>query len=416
MFIIFCEEFLGYSMSKISDNHGQSSWQLMRKKASENASRDRYKTYVPAYTQLPLPNNMKRQIFFWLGTLIFFILFMFVFGSILLPFVAGIVLAYFLNPIVQVLEKFGIRRVFGTVLITLFIVITFVASLVILIPVISWQIQQFMSDGLPVYINRIQTFFVEHDFDWIRRYFGSDPNELRNNIKGFLGEGSDFITSLLNSLLKSGKSIVNIVSLFVVAPVVAFYMLLDWPRMVTAIDSLIPRDHLETVRSIFHEMDRAIAGFVRGQGTVCLILGGYYAIGLTIAGLNFGLLIGMFIGLISFVPYIGTMSGFVLSVGIAWVQFYPNNWGGIIVVMALFLIGQFIEGYILQPKLVGSSVGLHPVWLMFSLFAFSSLFGFTGMLVAIPAAAAVGVLVRFALHTYLSSQMYSRRGNSEPLK
>ncbi|WP_375613080.1 MULTISPECIES: AI-2E family transporter [unclassified Bartonella] len=403
-------------MSKISDNHGQSSWQLMRKKVSENTSRDRYKTYVPAYTQLPLPNNMKRQIFFWLGTLIFFILFMFVFGSILLPFVAGIVLAYFLNPIVQLLEKFGIRRVFGTVLITLFIVITFVAALIILIPVISWQIQQFMSDGLPVYINRIQTFFVEHDFDWLRRYFGSDPNELRNNIKGFLGEGSDFITSLLNSLLKSGKSIVNIVSLFVVAPVVAFYMLLDWPRMVTAIDSLIPRDHLETVRSIFHEMDRAIAGFVRGQGTVCLILGGYYAIGLTIAGLNFSLLIGMFIGLISFVPYIGTMSGLVLSVGIAWVQFYPNNWGGIIVVMALFLIGQFIEGYILQPKLVGSSVGLHPVWLMFSLFAFSSLFGFTGMLVAIPAAAAVGVLVRFALHTYLSSQMYSRSGNSEPLK
>ncbi|CAK01702.1 AI-2E family transporter [Bartonella tribocorum] len=403
-------------MSKISDNHGQSSWKLMKKKVSENTSRDRYKSYTPAYTQLPLPNNMKRQIFFWLGALIFFILFMFIFGSILLPFVAGIVLAYFLNPIVQLLEKFGIRRVFGTVLITLFIVIIFVAALIILIPIISWQIQQFVSDGLPVYMNRIQTFFVEHDFDWIRDYFGSDPNELRSNIKGLLGEGSDFITSLLNSLLKSGKSIVNIVSLFVVAPVVTFYMLLDWPRMVRAIDSLIPRDHLETVRSIFHEMDRAIAGFVRGQGTVCLILGGYYAIGLTIAGLNFGLLIGMFIGLISFIPYIGTMSGLLLSVGIAWVQFYPNNWGGIIVVLALFLIGQFIEGYVLQPKLVGSSVGLHPVWLMFSLFAFSSLFGFTGMLVAVPAAAAVGVLVRFALHTYLSSQMYSRSGNSEPQK
>lgn len=403
-------------MRKISDNHGQSSWKLMKKKVSENTSRDRYKSYTPAYTQLPLPNNMKRQIFFWLGALIFFILFMFIFGSILLPFVAGIVLAYFLNPIVQLLEKFGIRRVFGTVLITLFIVIIFVAALIILIPIISWQIQQFVSDGLPVYMNRIQTFFVEHDFDWIRDYFGSDPNELRSNIKGLLGEGSDFITSLLNSLLKSGKSIVNIVSLFVVAPVVTFYMLLDWPRMVRAIDSLIPRDHLETVRSIFHEMDRAIAGFVRGQGTVCLILGGYYAIGLTIAGLNFGLLIGMFIGLISFIPYIGTMSGLLLSVGIAWVQFYPNNWGGIIVVLALFLIGQFIEGYVLQPKLVGSSVGLHPVWLMFSLFAFSSLFGFTGMLVAVPAAAAVGVLVRFALHTYLSSQMYSRSGNSEPQK
>ncbi|WP_208432722.1 AI-2E family transporter [Bartonella taylorii] len=402
-------------MSKV-DNHDHFASQLVNKKVSQSGSRDRYKTYVPAYTQVPLPNNMKKQIFFWLGTLIFFILFMFVFGSVLLPFVAGIVLAYFLNPIVQLFEKFGIRRVFGTILITLFIVVIFVAALVILIPIISWQIQQFMSDGLPIYINRIQTFFVEHDFDWVRRYFGSDPNELQSNIKGLLGKSSDFITSLLNSLLKSGKSIVNLVSLFVVAPVVAFYMLLDWPRMVAAVDSLIPRDHLETVRSIFYEMDRAIAGFVRGQGTVCLILGGYYAIGLTITGLNFGLLIGMFIGLISFVPYIGTMSGFVLSVGVAWVQFYPNNWGWIVVVMVLFLIGQFIEGYILQPKLVGSSVGLHPVWLMFALFAFSSLFGFTGMLVAVPAAAAVGVLVRFALHTYLNSQMYSRSGNSELLE
>ncbi|MET3589988.1 putative PurR-regulated permease PerM [Bartonella silvatica] len=401
-------------MSKISNNHEQSSWKIMKKKVGENKSHDRYKTYVPAYAQVPLPNNMKRQIFFWLGTSVFFIIFMFTFGSILLPFVAGIVLAYFLNPIVQFFEKIGIHRVLATILITLFIIIVLVAALIILIPIISWQIQQFVSDGLPIYINRIQAFFIEHDFDWVRRYFGSDPNELRSSIKGLLGEGSDFITSLLNSLLKSGKSIVNLVSLFVVAPVVAFYMLLDWPRMVAAIDSLIPRDHLETVRSIFHEMDRAIAGFVRGQGTVCLILGGYYAIGLTITGLNFGLLIGMFIGLISFVPYIGTMSGFVLSVGVAWVQFYPNNWGWIVVVMALFLIGQFIEGYILQPKLVGSSVGLHPVWLMFALFAFSSLFGFTGMLVAVPAAAAVGVLVRFALHTYLNSQMYSQNGNSEP--
>ncbi|WP_409361940.1 AI-2E family transporter [Bartonella heixiaziensis] len=403
-------------MTKISDNQDNSASQLIKKKINESRTSDRYTTYVPAYAQVPLPNNMKKQIFFWLGTLLFFILFMFVFGSILLPFVAGIVLAYFLNPIVQLLEKVGIRRVFGTILITLFIIIIFVASLIILIPIISWQIQQFVSDGLPVYINRIQTFFVEHDFDWVRRYFGSDPNEFQSNIKGLLGQSSDFITSLLNSLLKSGKSIVNIVSLFVVAPVVAFYMLLDWPRMVTAVDSLIPRDHLETVRSIFHEMDRAIAGFVRGQGTACLILGGYYAIGLSITGLNFGLLIGMLIGLISFIPYIGTMSGFVLSVGVAWVQFYPNNWGSIVVVMVIFLIGQFIEGYILQPKLVGSSVGLHPVWLMFALFAFSSLFGFTGMLVAVPAAAAVGVLVRFALHTYRSSQMYSRSGNSEPLE
>ncbi|ENN91786.1 AI-2E family transporter [Bartonella schoenbuchensis] len=399
-------------MNKISDSHNNPNLQSMKEKIKESSLQGRYTSYVPAYAQVPLPNSMKKQVFFWLGTLIFFVIFMFVFGSVLLPFVAGIVLAYFLNPIVQLLEKIGIRRVFGTILITLFIVVVFVAALTILIPIVSWQIQQFVSSGLPIYVSRIQNFLTESNFDWVGRYFGSDPNELQTDIKVLLGQSSDFITSLLNSLLRSGKSIVNIISLLVVAPVVAFYMLLDWQRMVEAVDSWIPRDHLETVRSIFYEMDRAIAGFVRGQGTVCLILGGYYAIGLTITGLNFGLLIGMFVGLISFIPYIGTMSGFILSGGVAWVQFYPDDWSRIVIVMVVFFIGQFIEGYILQPKLVGSSVGLHPVWLMFALFAFGSLFGFTGMLVAVPASAAIGVLVRFALHTYLNSQMYSQSGNS----
>ncbi|ATO57418.1 putative PurR-regulated permease PerM [Bartonella sp. 1-1C] len=389
---------------------------MNKKMNKKNKSHDYYTAYIPAYAQVPLPNSMKKQIFFWLGTLIFFIVFMFIFGAILFPFIAGIVLAYFLNPIVQIFEKIGIHRVFGTILITLFIIIIFVVSLIILIPIISGQIQQFISNGLPIYVNRIQTFFVEHNFSWVRRYFDSDPNQLHTNIKMLLGQSSDFITSLLNSLLKSGKSIVNIISLFVVTPVVTFYILLDWPHMVEVVDSWIPRSHLTTVRSLFHEMDRAVAGFVRGQGTVCLILAGYYAIGLTITGLNFALLIGMFVGLISFIPYIGTMIGFILSIGVAWVQFYPDNWGWIIIVMIVFFIGQFIEGYILQPKLVGSSVGLHPVWLMFALFAFGSLFGFTGMLVAVPAAAIIGVLVRFLLHIYLNSQMYAQNENLESIK
>ncbi|AQX18405.1 putative PurR-regulated permease PerM [Bartonella sp. A1379B] len=389
---------------------------MNKKMNKKNKSHDYYTAYIPAYAQVPLPNSMKKQIFFWLGTLIFFIVFMFILGSILFPFIAGIVLAYFLNPIVQIFEKIGIHRVFGTTLITLFIIIFFVVSLIILIPIISGQIQQFISNGLPIYVNRIQTFFVEHNFSWVRRYFDSDPNELHTNIKVLLGQSSDFITSLLNSLLKSGKSIVNIISLFVVTPVVTFYILLDWPHMVEVVDSWIPRSHLTTVRSLFHEMDRAVAGFVRGQGTVCLILAGYYAIGLTITGLNFALLIGMFVGLISFIPYIGTMIGFILSIGVAWVQFYPDNWGWVIIVMIVFFIGQFIEGYILQPKLVGPSVGLHPVWLMFALFAFGSLFGFTGMLVAVPAAAIIGVLVRFVLHIYLNSQMYAQNENLESIE
>lgn len=363
--------------------------------------------YVPAYSSVQMEGSVRRQVLFWMFALVLLIAFLFVFSSILLPFVAGMVLAYFLNPIVEIMEKLGISRTWGTVLITIFIIVLLVVLLTILVPLISSQIQEFISNGLPIYVDRIQRFFAEHSFDWIRSFFGGDPQTIPSNIQALLGQSSDVVKSLLNSLLSSGKSIVNIFSLMIVAPVVAFYLLLDWDRMIDSIDSWIPRDYLQIVRGIFYEMDRAVAGFIRGQGTVCIILSIYYAVGLTIAGLNFGLIIGILVGLLSFIPYIGTTSGLVFSVGVAWVQYYPDNWAWIIVVLCIFLFGQFVEGYILQPKLVGSSVGLHPVWLMFALFAFAYLFGFTGMLISVPAAAALGVLVRFALHVYLKSPMFS---------
>lgn len=178
--------------------------------------------------------------------------------------------------------------------------------------------------------------------------------------------GAGFLSTLLQSLWNSGKSLIDIAGLFVVTPVVAFYMLLDWDRMVSSIDSWVPRRQLHTVRRIAREMNAAVAGFIRGQGTLCLILGTYYAIGLTLTGLNFGLLIGFFAGLISFIPYIGSFVGLALAIGVALVQFWPD-WIMIGAVAAVFFLGQFVEGNILQPKLVGSSVGLHPVWLMFAL-------------------------------------------------
>ena len=177
----------------------------------------------------------------------------------------------------------------------------------------------------------------------------------------------------------------------------------------------MPRDHVETVRAIATDINAATAGFVRGQGTLCLVLGVMYAVGLTLTGLNFGILIGLFAGLISFIPYVGSMVGLVLSVGVAFVQFWPD-WTMVAAVAGVFFVGQFIEGNILQPRLVGKSVGLHPVWLMFALFAFGALFGFVGLLIAVPAAAAVAVLVRFAIARYLESPLYkgARRTRSKP--
>jgi predicted PurR-regulated permease PerM len=187
--------------------------------------------------------------------------------------------------------------------------------------------------------------------------------------------------------------------------VVAFYLLLDWPRMVRAIDSWLPRDNAETLRQLFREMDEGVANFVRGQTSVSTSLGLFYAVSLSLAGLNFGLLIGLGAGLISFIPYVGALLGGVVAIGVAIVQFWPD-WTWILVIAGIFAVGQFLEGNILQPWLLGSTVGVHPVWLMFALFAFASMFGFVGMLVAVPAATAVAVLCRFALKRYLQSPVY----------
>jgi len=362
----------------------------------------------------PLSRNMRRGLF-WISILVFLIVFLIVFSDILLPFVAGLVLAYFLNPVVEFFEGIGISRLWATVMIVLVAVIALVLGLVILVPVLSEQLFGFIKN-VPGYFVRLQALVADHDAKWLREYTGIDITTLQGSLNSLISQTAELIKSILPSLWNSGKALVNVGTLFIVAPVVAFYMLLDWGKMVASIDSWIPRDHLETIRSIFRQMNRAVAGFIRGQGTVCLMLGGYYSVMLTIAGLNFGLLIGLFIGLIAFIPYIGSAVGFVLAVGLAWMQYWPDNWPWIVVIACIFFVGQFLEGYVLQPKLVGSSVGLHPVWLMFALFAFGSLLGFTGMLIAVPAAAAVGVLVRFALHSYLASSLYDSSKMTEKRK
>ena len=192
----------------------------------------------------------------------------------------------------------------------------------------------------------------------------------------------------------------------VVVPVVAFYMLLDWDRMISKIDGWLPRDHRPVIRKLADDIDTALAGFVRGQVSVCLILGTFYSVALMAAGLQFGLIVGAIAGLVTFIPYVGALMGGVLAIGLALYQFW-GDWLQIGLVAGIFAVGQFLEGNIVTPKLVGKSVGLHPLWLIFALSAFGSLFGFTGMLVAVPVAAAIGVLVRFAIGQYLDSKLYS---------
>ncbi|MGJ8570524.1 MAG: AI-2E family transporter [Hoeflea sp.] len=353
---------------------------------------------------------LRRQIFFWLLTLAVVIAFLMVFRSILLPFIAGMALAYFLDPVADWFERRGFSRLMATLAILITFLALFAISLVVLIPILVTQAAD-LGGRIPGYITQLQSLLMSESSllpSWVSDQLG----QIKDSFAALLKEGAGLVGTIFQQIWNSGMALLDIAALFVVTPVVAFYLLLDWDNMVAKVDKWVPRDHVGTVRHLAKQIDATIAGFVRGQGSVCIILGLIYAVGLSLVGLNFGLLIGLFAGLISFIPYVGSMVGLVLALIVAIVQFWPD-FLMIGAVVAVFAVGQFFEGNILQPRLVGKSVGLHPVWLMFALFAFGALFGFVGMLIAVPAAASVGVLVRFAISRYLDSDLY--HGTKRPV-
>jgi predicted PurR-regulated permease PerM len=353
--------------------------------------------------------TIQRQIGFWIAALVVAVLLLFVLRGILLPFVAGFALAYLLDPLADRMQKIGIGRLGASLLILVLFVLIFIITLMILVPFAAQQVGAFV-ERIPSYVARLQELANEQLRPLLERLGanGSLP-EMQSSVGNLISQGMAWIATFLQGLWSGGQALISIFSLLVVTPVVAFYMLVDWDRMVKTVDSWMPVRQRETIRAIAHDIDRAIAGFVRGQALVCLILGTFYAVGLTVIGLNFGALIGMTAGFLSFIPYVGSLTGLILSMGVAIVQFWPD-WTMIVATLGIFVFGQFVEGNILSPKLVGDSVGLHPVWLMFALLAFGALFGFVGLLLAVPLAAAIGVIARFALSQYLASPLYRGGG------
>ena len=355
--------------------------------------------------------TLTRQMTFWVLTLVVGVLVLYVLREILLPFVAGMALAYLLDPLANRLERMGVNRLVATLVIIGAVVLIFVLLILMFVPILSAQLGAFV-EKLPGYVSRIQAVAMDPNREWLRKIVGDGVADAQ--ISDLVKQGAGWITTFLKSLWSGGQALISIFSLVVVTPVVAFYLLYDWNRMVATVDSWIPLHHRETVHALAREMNEAIAGFVRGQTAVCLILGSYYAVALTLTGLSFGLLIGLASGIITFIPYVGSMTGLVLAAGVAVAQFWPE-YTPILTVLGIFFVGQFLEGYVLAPKLVGESVGLHPVWLMFALFAFGYLFGFVGLLIAVPLAAIIGVLARFALRRYLESPFYTGEPASGPV-
>jgi predicted PurR-regulated permease PerM len=355
--------------------------------------------------------SIQRQIRFWLLSLVVFLGLLWLLRDILLPFVAGLVLAYFLDPVADWFERHKVSRLAATTIIIGLFVLVFIIILVLIVPVLAEQIGHF-AEKLPGYSEKLTELFKSIVPEPLLAMFESKSGDLSGPLSDLAGKAAGWAASLLKSIWSGGLALVNTFALLIVTPIVAFYMLNDWDRMIKKVDNWLPRDHRDTIRQLATDINTAMAGFIRGQGTVCLTLGIFYAVCLTMAGLNFGLLIGLGAGVLSFVPYVGAIIGGVFSIGTALVQFWPD-WVMIAVVVAIFVVGQFAEGNFLSPKLVGGSVGLHPVWLMFALFAFGLLFGFVGMLIAVPVAAALGVLMRFAIARYMESPVYLGDGNAK---
>jgi len=349
---------------------------------------------------LPVRDQAK----YWGIAIAVFLLALWALGDVILPFVLGGAIAYLLDPVADRLEKLGLTRVLSVAVITVIGLFLFLILVLLVFPTLIQQ-SIALAEAAPALIDSLQATLTER-FPQLLDVDSTIHLQLEALGTKIQSQGG----TVINGLLSSAMGLINIIVLLVVVPVVAFYLLLDWDNMVAKIDDMLPRDHAPIVRQLASQVDTTLASFIRGQGTVCLALGSYYAIALMIAGLNFGLVVGVVAGLISFIPYIGALVGGALAIGLALFQFW-GDWVSIGIIAGIFVVGQFLEGNILTPKLVGQSVGLHPVWLIFALSVFGSLFGFVGMLVAVPMAAMIGVFARYGISQYRESLLY--RGLSD---
>lgn len=348
--------------------------------------------------------TLRNQVLIWIGFGVFVIVCLWLFRGILLPFVVGAALAYLLNPLVNQLQRWHFSRGWATAVVLLSVVAIIVSLFFMLLPLVGQQVVGLIQ-RLPGYTADLQALARQWAPE-LNEWLGPErAAQVEASVTGLLGRMVGIAATIPGELVAIGLTGISMIGFVIFTPVVAFYLLLDWEGMVRGLNNLLPRDHKDEIDTILADIDSAMAGVLRGQGSVLLIDAVYYATALSLVGLNFGLSIGLIGGLLSFIPFVGFAVGFGLSMGIAIVQF-GTNWPMILVVFLIYMIGQFLEGNVLYPKLVGSSININPVWLMFALLAFGALFGFVGLLLAVPLAAIGAVLIRFGVRKYKSSSLY----------
>lgn len=349
--------------------------------------------------------RLSRRALFWLLVLAALLVFVSHTRTALVPFVTAMLLAYLLNPLVNRLQAFHLPRWLGTLLVMLGLTLLVVGMISLVVPLLQVQLLELVR-AIPQYADALRG----HAMEALKSAQDYLPPETLENLQASAQEQGSVIVQklggLVQGILSGGLQAISVLSFIFLTPVLLFYFLRDWNGMVAAVQSLYPRDYHDVITAQMQEIDRTIAGFIRGQFLVGIILGGFYAIALSIAGLDFGFLIGMASGILSFIPYVGTITGAVASLGVALAQYGWQDWQSIAIIGGIYAFGQFVEGNVLSPKLVGSRVNLHPLWIIFALFVGGTLYGFLGVLLAVPVAASLGVLVRFAIGHYRQSSYY----------
>jgi predicted PurR-regulated permease PerM len=350
----------------------------------------------------------ERQLRFWLIGLVLLVLALYFLRGVLLPFVAGMAVAYLLDPVCDRIERLGASRTLATSIVTALFVLFVAALAALLLPPLERQLVDLVA-ALPSYI-QAATEKLGPILRALRAHLPASAAPSLSDVAGYAGRIAGWGVDAIGRVLSGGLALANLLSLIFITPIVAFYLLRDWDRIVGAVDSWLPRAHADEIRTQLVEIDRTLAGFARGQATVCLCLALYYGFGFSLIGLDFGLVLGLMAGALSFVPFVGSILALLGSIGLALVQF--GDWTSLAMVVGLCVVGQALEGNVLTPKLVGDRVRLHPVWVIFALLAGGALFGFVGLLLAVPVASVCGVLARYGLARYLLSGYY--RGSPPP--
>ncbi len=345
--------------------------------------------------------DFKRHLLFWTGAFFLFMGVLWLLNDTLLPFVVGTCIAYLLNPAASLLQRWRIPRAVSAFFILglFFIFILILISLAL--PFLHREMRE-AAELAPGYIEKLRTLIAPWRI-WIQHRLGIDDTEALKNIiltEPALKMGGGVLTHITDG----GQALMSFAATTAISPIVAFFMIKDWNRIVSWVDGLLPRDSLETIRDLIRRIDRKMAGFVRGQLSVAAILAFLYGAGLALAGLNFGFLIGLGAGFFTIIPYMGPAFGLATSLIVFFIQ--GPSLVFFLKIAGVFLAGQFLETYFLTPRLVGKSVGLHPVWIIFAVMAGGALFGLIGMLLAVPVAAIIGVLGEFGLSCYKDSTYY----------